>query len=84
MVTKRLIKINIFKCFFKLFVIHHVLHPCFSISKSLMHVNISTISDFNLLLRSSMILPVKLKVDSEERVDTGTVKISLAIIDSTG
>jgi hypothetical protein len=31
-----------------------------------------------------MILPVKLKVDYEEMVDTGTVKISLAIIDSTG
>jgi hypothetical protein len=52
-------------------------------SQSLMHVNILTTSDFNLLLRSSMILPVKLKVDYEEMVDTGTVKISLAIIDST-
>jgi hypothetical protein len=31
-----------------------------------------------------MILPVKLKVDYEEMVDTGTVKISLAIIDSIG
>jgi hypothetical protein len=49
-----------------------------------MHVNISTTSDFNLLLRSSMILPVKLKVDSKEMVDTGTIKISLTIIDSTG
>jgi hypothetical protein len=31
-----------------------------------------------------MILPVVLKVDSEEMVDTGTVKISFARIESTG
>jgi hypothetical protein len=31
-----------------------------------------------------MILPVMLKVDSEDMVDTGTIKISLAIIDRTG
>jgi hypothetical protein len=31
-----------------------------------------------------MILPVRLKIDSEETVDTGTVIISLAKIERTG
>jgi len=49
-----------------------------------MQVSISTISGFRFLLRSSMILPVILKVDYEDMVETGTVKISLAMIESTG
>ena len=53
-------------------------------SQSLMQVSISTISDFRFLCRFLMILPVILKVDSKDMIDTGTVKISLAMIESTG
>jgi len=49
-----------------------------------MQVSHSTVSGFSLLRRSSMILPVILKVDSEDMVETGTVKTSFAMMDITG
>jgi hypothetical protein len=49
-----------------------------------MQVSISTISGFSLLCHSSMILLVILKVDSKDMVDTGTIKMSLEMIDNTG
>jgi hypothetical protein len=41
-------------------------------------------SGLNRRRRSSMILPVVLKTDYEDTVETGTVKTSLANIESTG
>jgi len=46
-----------------------------------MHVSASTVSGFNLHRRSSRILPVVLKVDSEEIIETDTLKISLARVE---
>jgi hypothetical protein len=49
-----------------------------------MQASISTCSVNNLRRLSSIILLVKLKQDSEDLVETGTEKISLAIIERTG
>ena len=53
-------------------------------SQSFKQVNIFTFSGNKRRHRSSIILPVKLKQDSEETIDTGTDIISLAIMDKTG
>jgi len=53
-------------------------------SQSLMHERTSTMSGVSRRRRSSRTLLAKLKVDSEEIVDTGTVKTSLASIDKIG
>jgi hypothetical protein len=52
---------------------------CWPSSQSLMHTNISIVSAFKRRRRSSRIMPDKLKVDSEEVVEAGTVIMSLAI-----
>jgi hypothetical protein len=49
-----------------------------------MQVSISTFSGNKRRRRSSSILAVQLKQDSEETVDVGTDIISLAIIERTG
>jgi hypothetical protein len=46
-----------------------------------MQASISTCSDISLRRRSSIILTVKLKDDSEETVETGTTIITLAIVE---
>jgi hypothetical protein len=56
----------------------------FAASQSLMHVKASTVSGLSLRHRSSMILPVVLKVAYEEMVETGTLKTSLARVERTG
>jgi hypothetical protein len=57
---------------------------CWPSSQSLMHTNISTVSEFKRRHRPSRILPDKLKVDSEEVVEAGTYIMSLAIIERIG
>jgi hypothetical protein len=46
-----------------------------------MHVSASTVLGFSLRCCSSMILPVVLKVASEEMVETSTLKTSLARVE---
>jgi hypothetical protein len=49
-----------------------------------MQASVSTVSGFSLCLRSSMILPVVLKVAYEDMVETGTLNTSLARVERTG
>jgi hypothetical protein len=49
-----------------------------------MQANASTVSGFSLRLHSSMILPVVLKLASEDMVETGTLNTSLARVERTG
>jgi hypothetical protein len=53
-------------------------------SQSFKQVSISTFSGKKRRRHSSIILPVKLKQDSKETVNTGTNMISLVIMDKTG
>jgi hypothetical protein len=73
-------KIEILEGVFQLLVVNNMLQSS-SNFQSFMQVSISTVSDNKRRRRSSIILPIKLKHDFEEIVETETDIISLAIID---